>query len=266
MFSQPAKARRPAVLYPLRTLLITLLVIVLIVAGVGGFFLAKNAIITFNAGALQNAVHATITAQAQNAANAAIHSPHNLYPPGSGRLVLNNALIASSSAGNWQMNGNCTIKNNSYDVAESAGTGFASCYDQNTNFSNFVYQAQVRIINGYAAGLIFRAGAAAGHVKFYYFQISENGSYSLSLVTGQLNASGQQLQGGANAAIIRTGPGQLNALAVVARDHYLDFYVNLRYLFSVTNGSLASGQIGVFVYDHANAAEAAFTYVKVWQI
>lgn len=266
MFSRPAKAQTTAVAHPLRTLLITLLVIALIVAAAGGVFLAKNAILAFNVDTLQSAIHATTTAQAQNAANAAIHSPVNPYPPGGGTLVINNALIDGSSAGNWDMNGNCTMKNGYYDVAESAGTGFTYCYDQGTIERNFVYQAQVKIINGYAAGLVFRANITSSAPQLYYFMVSENGSYGLYLVSGQLNTAGQQLQGGMNTAIIRTGSNQVNTLAVVARDRYLDFYANMRYLFSFTGGSIAGGQFGVFIYDRTNAAEAAFTYVKVWQL
>jgi len=252
--------------HPLRAFLITLLVVLLILAAAGGFFLAKSAIITYNAGALSSAVRATTTAQAQITAAAAVVSAQNPYPPGSGPLVISNALIGSGSLGFWQTNTTCALKNGAYDVSETAGAGFTYCYDQSTNFSDFAYQAQVKFISGYAAGLVFRAAATSSRPELYYFLISENGSYGFYLVTGHLNTVGQELRGGSNPAIIRSGPGQTNVIAAVARGPYLDFYVNLRYLFSATDSTISSGQIGVFIYDKADAAEAAFSYIKLWQL
>jgi hypothetical protein len=261
--SQPSARAAP---HPLRTILITALVVVLLLAAAGGFFLAKNAIITYNASALSSAVRATTTAQAQITADAAIVSRVNPYPPGSGPLTISNALTNTSSLGFWQTNSACTIKNSAYDVSEAAATGFTYCYDQSTNFNDFVYQAQVKIISGYAAGLVFRADTTSKKPELYYFLISENGSYGFYLVTDHLNTVGNEIQGGTNTNIIRTGLGQTNVIAVVARGHYLDFYVNLHYLFSAADDTISSGQIGVCVYDRSNAAEAAFSYIKVWQL
>ena len=268
LFNAPGKSQKStgAGSHPLRTFLITALAVLLILAAAGGFFLAKSAIITYNAGALSSAVRATTTAQAQITADAAIVSARNPYPPGSGSLIISNALTDTSSLGFWQTNDICTLKNGAYDVSETAGTGFTYCYDQSTNFSDFVYQAQVKFISGYAAGLVFRADTTSKQPKLYYFQISENGSYGFYLATGHLNTIGKELQGGTNTAIIRSGSGQTNVIAVVARGHYLDFYVNLRYLFSATDGTISNGQIGVFIYDKADAAEAAFSYIKIWQL
>jgi len=266
LFNPPGKSQKSAASHPLRTFLIALLAVLLILAAAAGFFLAKSAIITYNAGALSSAVRATTTAQAQITAAAAVVSAQNPYPPGSGPLTISNALTDTGSLGFWQTNATCTLKNGAYDVSETAGTGFTYCYDQSTNFSDFVYQAQVKFISGYAAGLVFRADATSKLPKLYYFLISENGSYGFYLATGHLSAIGKELQGGTNTAIIRSGPGQTNVIAVVARGHYLDFYVNLHYLFSATDGTISNGQIGVFIYDKADAAEAAFSYIKIWQL
>lgn len=270
LFSAPGKNPQitgaGAINRPLRNFLITALAVLLILVAAGGFFLAKSAIITYNASALSSAVRATTTAQAQITAEAAIVSRQNPYPPGSGTLTISNALTDAASMGFWQTNAACMLKNSAYDVSETAGTGFTYCYDQSTNFSDFVYQAQVKFIKGYAAGLIFRADTASKHPQLYYFLISENGSYGFYLVTGHLNTAGKEIQGGTNTAIIRTGRDQTNVIAVVARGHYLDFYVNMRYLFSATDSAISNGQIGVFIYDKADAAEAAFSYIKIWQL
>lgn len=270
LFSAPGKNSQMAgagtINRPLRNFLISALAVLLILVAAGGFFLAKSAIITYNASALSSAVRATTTAQAQITADAAVVSAHNPYPPGNSTLTISNALTDTASMGFWQTNAACTLKNSAYDVSETAGTGFTYCYDQSTNFSNFVYQAQVKFIKGYAAGLVFRADTASKHPQLYYFLISENGSYGFYLVADHLNTVGKEIQGGTNTAIIRTGRGQTNVIAVVARGHYLDFYVNMRYLFSATDSAISSGQIGVFIYDKADAAEAAFSYIKIWQL
>jgi hypothetical protein len=127
-------------------------------------------------------------------------------------------------------------------------------------FSNFVYQVQITITRGDFGGIAFRIDNT--FTKYYYFRISQDGSYELVLNTGSHR---QVLQDGSGSSI-HTGLGQQNTLAVVANGNTITLYVNNQQVTSVNDSTYSQGRIGVIAGDGGNPTEVEFRDAKVWTL
>ncbi len=230
----------------------------------------------------QAQINATATAQTIqgiqatatiNDATATASSLSTLLTQATGKTPnLDDSLADNSGAGKWD-EGNtintsvastgCAFKNSAYHVTEAQQGFLQPCIAENTNFSNFVYQVQVTLVQGNQgqAGLLFQVDST--NKAYYFFYIGSDGSYKLDLYTssGQVN----NLTHGVNAAIT-TGLGQSNQLSVLARNSTYYLYANGQYLVSVTNTGLSSGKIGLAVVNQDTPVDAEFSNVQVWKL
>ena len=187
----------------------------------------------------------------------------------SGNPTLNNSLH-SQNGNKWDVvnnsgEGSCSFKNNAYHAKALQADYLFACFATAPSFSNFAYQVQMTILQGDYGGIIFRANGV--NSKYYYFRVSKDGAYDLSVSHDTNSTHDQILKTGIASSIITTGLNQPNLVAVLANGSNFYLYVNQKFLVQVHDNTYQSGQIGVFGGDFAStSADVAFTNVKVWKI
>lgn len=260
VIAKPSSMRRRR--NPLQLLwLILLLVLVAVNVGVIRFAYLQYASLP---GVIEGSINATATAQAEATVSFAINSLQNPYLPYRGTLVLNDPLKDNHMANNWDVKPFCVFRDGAYQVTGTAQATFTYCIAGNTDYTNFAYQVQMKIIQGASGGLIFRADTATSS-KFYYFLIGRDGSYNLYLTHNGGGDGDQPLVSGFS-SFIYSGLNDTNLIAGVVRGNDFDLYVNAHYLTSVTDSTFSIGQIGVCVYDKTSAVKVAFHNAKVWTL
>ena len=191
--------------------------------------------------------------------NAGITNP---YSPGTGRLALNDPLSDNSLGYFWgegsDSGGSCGFSGGEYHTIVRISGQIRYCPAGATNFSNFVYEVQVTIIQGDAAGIVFRVEDTSQ--AYYFFEINTQGQY----VFGIYNSNGALPSKTSFSAAINTAYDQMNVLGVVANGSQFDLYVNHQKIDSVADASYSQGEVGVGVSDDTNPTEATFTNAKVW--
>lgn len=65
---------------------------------------------------------------------------------------------------------------------------------------------------------------------------------------------------------IKTGNGQSNILTIIAQGDIIDLYINKQFVNSVHDNSYTSGEIGVFAGNTGNITDAAFNWIRVWNL
>ena len=239
-------------------LLIGLALLVIAAGSVGFFYLLASR--------QKSIVQTNATATVQAKARATATSKQNPYIPG-GRLVLNDVLNGTSNTVNWELGMNadgagCNFRAGAYHVNQPNEGFFHGCIAQATNFSNFVYQVQMTIVQIGSGGILFRTHIAMS--KTYYFSVGTDGSYALR-VYGDPKVHAKKLTpDNSTAAAIHTGLNQTNTLAAVANGSTLDLYVNLQHIATFHDSALISGQIGVFAENDGIPEEVLFRNAKVW--
>jgi Domain of Unknown Function (DUF1080)/TIR domain len=180
-------------------------------------------------------------------------------------LKINDDLTQNDSAVQWQVStpgpNGCSFKNNAYDMVS---TGPNYCLANQTNFSNFVYQIQMKIVQGTTAGVVFRANNT--NQTYYYFQITTDGHFSLWRSDAPKTAPVQVPQTTAFADAINKGPDQANLIAIMAIGDHIVCFVNGVAVVDIHDGTHPSGNIGVMVGQANNnsVTEATYQFAKVW--
>lgn len=202
----------------------------------------------------------TLTAAAATAS--VIVANPNPYPPGGGRLMLYDPL-RSNSNGTWEEASSCTFKNDGYHVIQRPKGWFTFCATHSSNFSNFAFEVQMRIITGDGGGITFRTDTTYGRYSaytlfilrdgHYYLNLYENGHYAKTLVS---NFS----------SFINQGLNQTNLIASVAKGNTITVYVNHQPIAIVNDSIYSQGQIGFIADAITTPADAVYTNVKVWTL
>ncbi|HXX78351.1 MAG TPA: family 16 glycoside hydrolase [Ktedonobacteraceae bacterium] len=208
----------------------------------------------------------TATAQAQVSATAAVNAANpNPYTPGQGQLALKDPLTDNSQGYKWdvsnQSDGTCAFTGGSYHVSTTKTQFFFLCAAEATDFSNFAFEIQAKIVQGDCAGVVFRADTNNG--KMYFYEVCQDGTYDFSRYLDYSGNNVKDLAGGSSAAIV-TGLNQTNTLGIVAQGSTLTIYVNKQKITSVTDSSFTHGQFGVFADATNHPTEVAFNNAKVW--
>lgn len=216
------------------------------------------------------AVNATSTAQvvgtarAQASATATVITGHQTKYDQitSGTPVLDDPM-QNATLYNWDTGTGCAFTNGEYHVTIAQKGVFLYCSAESTNFSNFLYQVQMKIINGDFGGIIFRADTT--NTKFYLFRIGQDGTYDLYYYPDKEGTHAKNLLSGSSNLIV-TGANQNNLIAAVANNNTVDLYINKKYLISVNDSALTSGKIGVIAQGGANPADVVYTHAQVWNL
>jgi serine/threonine protein kinase len=205
--------------------------------------------------------NAYATATAQASATAAVRAANpNLYPPYGGTLVLYDPLSDNSQGNSWDDGTtNCAFTKGAYHVIQRQKDLSVHCAAHNTNFNNFVYEAQMTIISGNCGALIFRADTA--NSKFYYFRVCQDGTYAFILYMDKTHT---QTLKNASSSTITTGLNRPNQIAVVASGNNIDLYVNRQKIDGANDNTYSQGQIGVAAESYNNSTEVVYSNIKVW--
>ena len=215
-----------------------------------------------NVGATATAqANAYATATALASATAAVRAANpNLYPPYGGTLALYDPLSDNSQGSSWDDGTtNCAFTRGAYHVIEPQKNLSIYCTAHNTNFNNFVYEAQMTIISGDCGALFFRADTA--NSKFYYFRVCHDGTYAFTIYMDKTHT---QTVRNASSSVIMTGLNRPNLIAVVASGNNMDLYVNRQKIDSANDNAFSQGQIGLGAESYNNSTEVVYSNVKVW--
>jgi hypothetical protein len=209
---------------------------------------------------------AAATATGQRQAQATATALQNVYLQSTSGTPILSETLATQTGSNWDVynavgGGGCAFSGSALLASVSQPSFYVPCFAHATNFSNFAFEAQVTIVKGDEAGLIFRANDASS--KFYVFRIGRDGNYTLYLSKDAKNSVPIAED---SSSAIKTGLGQLNILTVIAQNSNIYMYINKQFAGSVNDGSYASGEIGVFAGDKTNATEVAFSNISVWNL
>jgi hypothetical protein len=295
----PAPAPTPSPVPPRsnrRIAIIALIALAIIIILSSGTIFAVNTINTNNANATSTAttnfatgqvttataqVNATNTAHARStaAANAQATSTASAaaqatatfiqqnpdpYPPTTGTIVVFDPLNGSTKA-NWspfsdtKFGGACQYTNGAYHVSESQTNRFEYCY-KGVSFSNFAFEAQVRIIKGDCSGFTFRENVSAN--QFYRLEICQNGNFNLFTFNNGVNSTLIASQ----SSQIHQGLGVANNVAIVADGSNISIYVNHNKIGSSTDSHFSSGVIGLMASAYTNSTDVAYTNAKIWTL
>lgn len=249
--------------------MVTLLVILVIFASIGVATIARSFV--SNTLPSQPSTPSGLTSQTSPTATlsptatSALPYGNMPYAPFRGTLVLDDPLHDNSQGYRWP-----EMDADSYSCAFADGTYHSKttpryynrCIAQNTDFTNFAYEAQMTILAGDCGALLFRVNNSMGN--YYFFRVCQDGTYALFLDTGN---QGPSLIKPASHGAIKTGLNQTNLLAVVANGPLLDLYVNQQHVDSISESTYSHGGIGVAasgVLGHST--EVMFSNVRVWKL
>jgi hypothetical protein len=224
-----------------------------------------NAYVTTTA-QVQATTFAAATATVQRQGQATATALQNLYVQSTSGTPILNETLATQTSSNWDVysavgGGGCAFAGGALFANVSQQHFYVPCFAHATNFSNFAFEARINIIKGDEAGLVFRANDASS--KFYVFRIGRDGNYALYI--SKDDKSSVPIAEDSSSAI-KTGPGQMNTLTVIAQNGNIYMYINKQFTGSVNDGTYASGEIGVFAGDNTNATEVAFSNVRIWNL
>ena len=242
-------------------LLIGLALLVVVVGSIGLFYLL--------APHQKSSVQPNATATTQAKASKATVTFQNPYTH-TGRLVLNDALDGTSNLNDWEQGTNdngagCIFTRGAYHVNQPKFGFFHGCIAYASNFSNFVYQVQMMIVQDGSGGLLFRTNLPSSQA--YYFSINADSSYTFRVYAKQFKGNARTLTPALIASsAFHAGLYQTNTLAVVANGATLDLYVNLQRIATFHDPTLSSGQIGVFAENDGSPAEVVYSNARVWAL
>jgi len=208
--------------------------------------------------------NATATAQVRaNATTSVIAANPNPYASGGGTLAFYDPLSNNNNGNRWDDGTkNCFFTDGAYHVSEPDTSQFVYCSAKSTDFSNFAYEVQMKIIQGDFGGIIFRGDSTSN--KYYLFVMSQYGYYDLLLCPG---SSCRSLVQNTFSSFINTGLQQTNLIAVVANGSTITLYVNNHQLTSLNDGTYSHGQIGLVADPLAKSGhptEVTYNNAKVW--
>ncbi len=138
------------------------------------------------------------------------------------------------------------------------------CVAQATNFGDLAYQVQMTITKGDFGGMVFRTDSS--QTKYYSFFIDRSGTYTLITSVDNSGTRDYVLRKGTSSSI-KTGLGQVNLLAIIARGSSISLYINHHYIASASDDTYQAGQIGLFGGSTSTAqADVLFQHVQVWKV
>jgi serine/threonine protein kinase len=199
-------------------------------------------------------------------ANQAATSNTIPYSPYKGTPVLNDPLRDNSQGFNWLVtsdsSGSCAFTGGAYHARTGAGY-YYPCIANATDFDNFAYEVQMKIIKGDCGAILFRVDSA--NTSFYYFRVCQDGSYALYRYT---NYAGSNLIAPQSNSVINAGLNQSNLVAVVAQGSTLDLYVNQQKVDSISDNTYSHGKIGIVAdgFPGSHPTEVAYSNAKVWKL
>jgi hypothetical protein len=197
------------------------------------------------------------------------YSPQALFKQVTGRKPALYDLLTNGTTSSWptltdDVNSQCTFEADGYHVTDTVQQTFYYCISRGSYYANFAFQAQVTILSGDGASLVFRGSVTQN--RFYRFRIDQYGYYALLLSNDPTRHTEPQPLRAGFSQDIRQGMGQMNILTVIATGSDLYLYVNSHFITHERDSTLSVGEIGLSVSDVSQSAEAVFSRAEVWRL
>jgi hypothetical protein len=246
-----------------RTGVFLLALLALLIVGGSGGVLAYGTVfhpaeLRANATAVTQSI---VSAQVQATVNALVQSPQNVY----NRVIRTSPSFSddlnNQAASKWSPKSigtaSCTFSTGAYHLRLAPGDLYIACPAAGTSYKNFIYQVQMRIINGLNAGISFRS--INENLPSFFFTITTTGLYGLnSLQPNRILAFGRS-------SAINKGLKQTNLLTVIAQGSAISLFINKQFVKSVRDNEYSSGEIGVVADNEPGAnIDIAFSNAQVW--
>ena len=257
------RAGRPAILRSTAVLLIILAG--LIVVGGGGITAYATFFHTLEFHAQATAVTQNIlTEQVQATAHAI--SPQSTYDRITSMVPSFTDPLDGRHSSPWsnKVKGGtgCAYKNGAYHLHIAPKDLYSYCLATGTNYSNFLFQVQMTIIQGLDAGMVFRT--ANPSLPSYVFTITYGGLYALNVAVDPQHS--RSLAFGRSLAI-NTGLNQTNLLSVMARDGNISLFINKHFVAGASDNTYLSGAIGLVASNFPQTSiDIAFNNALVWNL
>lgn len=170
-------------------------------------------------------------------------------------------------AGKWEANNSCVVQGDgSYRITSQTGV-YQPCMLQGDISSNFAYQVQMKIIQGDAGGLIFRADQTLQN--YYRFSIASDGSVSL-IACAPCSSDFRSNEGtpvALHAANVQYKPNDTATLTVIASNASLAFFINDTFVAQVNDIQVKGTLLGLYAAStSASSTEVVFSNPKVWKL
>lgn len=259
------RARRPGILKSTAVLLIILAG--LLVVGGGGVAAYATVFHTVEFNAQATAVTQNIlSGQARATAIANANSPQNMYNRITTKAPSFTDPLDGQHTSPWsnEVNGNtgCAFKNGAYHLHIAPQNLYDYCLATGSNYSNFLFQVQLTIIQGLDAGVVFRT--TNPRLPSYIFTITYSGLYALNVSIDSQH--GRTLAFGRSSAI-NTGLNQPNLLGVMARNGNISLFINKHFVITATDNTYTSGAIGLVASNFPQTSiDIAFNNAFVWKL
>jgi len=160
----------------------------------------------------------------------------------------------------------CHFRSGGYLASISAKGHIVVCGANNTKFDNFIYEAQITIVQGDNGGIVFRGAISdTGFGTYYIFWITASGYFDLFRYSANGTAY-TPLFPIQFSPFLHIGQGAMNTIAVAAHGDNIDLFINRHFVGHAIDGTYLYGQIGVTANDYNNPTEVLFTNAKVWQL
>ncbi len=253
------------------TLFVILLLLLEIPCGtgifsVGLYYAQRDNDARATAWAEESARATAIQVDANTTAEALANASPVAYPPTNISPVLDDPLQDNSKGYGWKVDdlktSNCKFVNRAYDINPHDSYDLQQCPARATNFTNFIYEVQMKIIKGDGdGGIAFRIDPTNPN-RSYYFVIDQSSSYYIC--SGDyFYCGGRALSQGSSSAI-HQGLNQTNLIAVVVRGTIIELYVNHERVAVVGSSTYTHGAIGVVAESYNSQTEVIFQNAKVW--
>jgi hypothetical protein len=207
-------------------------------------------------------VVATMTFHAQTTATTVAHLQHSYNEMVTTVPDINDDL-QNPDVNNWETGFGCSFTDSAYTATVQAKGFFLPCLAKGITVSNFVYQVSMNIIKGDAGGLIVRADRK--NTRSYIFVVGQDSSYSIYYYAGNAQKAAQPLADGYS-DLIKTGYNHENVLGVLASGTSLDFYINRKYVASIADTAMTSGQVGILANNYKSSTEVIYSHAKIWKL
>jgi hypothetical protein len=250
--------------------LLVVLAFLLVGGGGFGYYLTKVQPAELNAQAT-SVVQQILTAQAQASAEAiaafTAKSPQEIYTQVTSRQPDFSDPLSQQDTNTW-VNFNaptisCFFMQGAYHALDTKGPSYSICPATNSNFSNFAYQVQMKLLRGDGGGLLFRMDIK--HNLYYRFVIHRDGKY---ILYANHSVSPETVVAGGSSNVIQAAMSKLPSpsftATIIAFDSYIYLYFNGQFLAKANDDTVGSGSIGVGPISDGSLTETEFSNVKVW--
>jgi hypothetical protein len=169
----------------------------------------------------------------------------------------------STQKENGQRVGGCSFKNKGYH-SEAHANFLMICIAQATHFSDLLFEVEMTIVQGQAAGLFIRGSPDNSG---YIFRVGTDGTYVFKkLLPGDKKQTESiTLLSGSSEALVQ-GQGHTNLPGILMRDSTFYLFANHTFIDMVQDKSYKSGAVGVFADSHTGPTEARFQNARIWKI